>query len=129
MKLNPYESPRVGDRFEEQAMGDSDSVRQLLTEIRNAQCELLQLQRDALLLQKRNNRFFYARMAIPFVFIGVMLYFSILRTRFMPPFPLRTPPSAAPRAIPNGTSFKPSSQHFLTGSRVLVSALKTGPSP
>jgi hypothetical protein len=52
MQLNPYESPREGEPFEEHAMADSDAIRRLLTEIRDAQCELLQLQRDALLRQK-----------------------------------------------------------------------------
>jgi hypothetical protein len=102
MKINPYESPRVGDPAEEQAMGDADSIRQLLTEIRDAQRELLQLQRDALLRQRRSLRFILPLMLIPVALGFLPLYFTMTRTRPVPPTPFRVAPRVAPQIVPPG---------------------------
>jgi hypothetical protein len=95
MLLNPYESPRPGDVLVKESMGDSDSIRQLLVEIRDAQLELLQVQREATERQKNMMRFRYPLMVIPFLIIFPVLFFTRYFL-FVPPVPPRPARSVAP---------------------------------
>jgi hypothetical protein len=92
VNVNPYESPRPGDVFTKEAMNESESIRQLLVEIRNAQLESLQLQREALERSQKMLRFRYPLAILPFLIILPTLFF----TRYY----LRTPPSVPPRPVP-----------------------------
>lgn len=102
MDVNPYESPRTEKPFSEGTLPGSDSIRQLLVEIRDAQRETLQLQRDALLRQQKTMRFSYMFMVIPFIVIAISLYFSfsINRARRAPPTPARPVPGVFPPVAP-----------------------------
>jgi hypothetical protein len=100
MNVNPYESPRMIDPSEKQGMGDSDSIRQLLTEIRDAQCELLQLQREALARQTKQRPFAFMMALIPLVVVLPLLIYSRTLMRPIPPAPTRVPPATAPRIAP-----------------------------
>ena len=103
MDVNPYESPRTEKPFSEGTLPGGDSIRQLLVEIRDAERETLQLQRDALLRQQKTMRFSYMFMVIPFIFIAISLYFSfnsINRMRRAPPIPATPAPRAFPPVAP-----------------------------
>jgi hypothetical protein len=96
MEVNPYESPRSEKPFSEGTLPGSDSIRQLLVEIRDAERETLQLQRDALLHLQKTRRFAYLPLIIILIPLAVSLYFSMTRIRAIPP----TPPRPVPRALP-----------------------------
>jgi len=105
MELNPYESPRVPQPGQEQEFADSNSIRQLLVEIRDGQRELLQLQRDALRAQAAFKRFAPLTMLVPLLVFGGVLGFSYyLRTSIIRPMPgppaSRVAPSATPATVP-----------------------------
>jgi hypothetical protein len=110
MELNPYESPRVPEPGQDQEPADSNSIRQLLVEIRDGQRELLQLQREALKAQGVFKRFAAVRILIPvLVFGGFMAFSYYLRTTMIRPLPVlpstapaRAMPRAVPRAAPRG---------------------------
>jgi hypothetical protein len=113
MDVNPYESPRTEKPFSEGTLPGGDSIRQLLMEIRDAQRERLQLQRDALLRQQKTVRSSYMFMVIPFIVIALSLYFSfssINRMRRAPPIPAtpapRVFPPVAPQPIPKPASLQ-----------------------
>jgi hypothetical protein len=95
MEVNPYESPRPGEKVEERVPNGATSVLQLLTEIRDGQRDMLELQRQALAAQqqwgKNFNRF------RPLVFIPVLLiaFIPLLFRWFLFPMPPR-PPTVAP---------------------------------
>jgi hypothetical protein len=96
MDQNPYESPRDGEPFEEKR--ESGSIQQLLTEIRDAQVEMLELQREAMLRARKTMRFSYT-MFIPLVLImllPLLMTFFMRRALPMPRFPVRPAPPAAP---------------------------------
>jgi hypothetical protein len=101
MKINPYESPRPGDSADKQSFGDTESVRQLLIEIRDAQLEMLQIQRDAMQRQQRtmhSMRFSSALFLIPLAIMTVIPLIFTYRTvssRPRPPTPVITPPPRA----------------------------------
>ena len=96
MNINPYQSPRVGEPMKEQpimgpALGDADSVRQLLVEIRDGQRELLELQREALtharetmVRAQRMRPFSYIVMAIAMIIMIALPFYSITRIRAIP---------------------------------------------
>jgi hypothetical protein len=48
MDQNPYESRPTDKPLDEQALGEPASIRQLLTEIRDAQYEMLRMSREAM---------------------------------------------------------------------------------
>jgi len=110
MDLNPYESPQLGEPFEERPMGDSGSVQQLLGEIRDAQRELLNLQREALQFQQEAlrrqqglTRFSRAFMIVPILIMIIPLilsYYTLSRIRAPLPVPARTPTRTFPPTIP-----------------------------
>jgi hypothetical protein len=112
MDLNPYESPKPGEPFEERSMGDSGSVQQLLTEIRDAQREMLNFQREALQFQQQAlrrqqglTRFSRAFMVIPILIMIIPLilsYYSLSRIRALP-VPPRTPTRTFPSTIPKSS--------------------------
>src|SRR5688572_9045579 len=113
MDINPYESPRQGEPFEERPMGDSSSVQQLLTEIRDAQREMLNFQREALQFQQEVlrrqqglTRFSRAFMIIPILIMIIPLilsYYTLSRIRAPLPVPARTPTRAFPPTIPKSS--------------------------
>src|SRR5262245_5702126 len=115
MDANPYESPRPGTAVDERVPNGATNVLQLLTEIRDAQRDLLELQRQALdsqqqMLQKYRGfgRFGSTLFFIPvrtFILIsfGMRWYFFQIPTRppFTPPVPARVaprPPIVSPSA-------------------------------
>jgi hypothetical protein len=102
MELNPYESPRVPQPGQEQELADSNSIRQLLVEIRDGQRELLQLQRDALKAQAAYKRFAPLALLMPLLVFGGILGFSYyLRTTIIRPMPVPTAPAPTiPRSVP-----------------------------
>jgi|SRR5262245_1979996 len=95
MEVNPYESPRPGEKVEEHVPNGATSVLQLLTEIRDGQRDLLELQRQSLAAHqqwgKNFNRF------RPLVFIPILLiaFLPLLFRWFLFPMPPR-PPVVAP---------------------------------
>src|SRR6184192_1283875 len=97
MEINPYESPRSGEAVLEKALGDSDSVRQLLTEIRDAQFELLQLQREAFSRQRKFSRIGWLMIPLVMVVPLMSIYFTTTRGRpVMPPVPAKVLPRTLP---------------------------------
>jgi hypothetical protein len=104
MELNPYESPRLPQPGQEQELADSNSIRQLLVEIRDGQRELLTLQREALKAQTAFKRFAPLTMLMPLVIFGGLLGFNYyVRTTAMRRSPMPTPTvpvPATPRSIP-----------------------------
>jgi hypothetical protein len=99
MEINPYQSPRVADLPEEQALGD-ESIRQLLVEIRDGQRELLQLQRDALMRTQTMRRMSLPMMVLAFVAmllpVGMMIFTTLNRPRPAAPLPRAVPVRPAP---------------------------------
>jgi hypothetical protein len=97
MNQNPYQSPRVADPLEEQPLGDTGSIRQLLIEIRDGQLEMLRLTREA---QARARAGMWYRLPvalIPFlIIIPLLIYSSLTRQRVLQ----QIPPRPAPRALP-----------------------------
>ena len=98
MEQNPYQSPRVADSQEEQTLGgDPGSIRQLLTEIRDTQLEMLRLSREV--AQRSRNSIWYR---VPFSVVLILISFGFLfysmytRQRFLQ----QIPPRPAPRALP-----------------------------
>ena len=106
MEVNPYESPRPGEKVEERVPNGATSVLQLLTEIRDGQRDLLELQRQAIAAQqqwgKNFNRF------RPLVFIPILLvaFLPLLFRWFLFPIPPR-PPVVAPVPARNVPPFVP----------------------
>jgi len=98
MEINPYESPRVGTPVTERPLGDADSIRQLLIEIRDAQVETAYLLRQADLRQQKAMRlrwpFMLLALAAPIVIFALMI-FRQTQVRPIPPTPFR-PPVRAP---------------------------------
>ena len=110
MDLNPYESPRPGEPFVERGLGNADAAVRLLIEIRDAQRESLELQREAHDRANKARRFAYVRV-IPFAIIIVSSLFVTRLMRFTPT-PARTPPRAAPATFPNAASLiRPLNEH------------------
>jgi hypothetical protein len=95
VNINPYESPRVGESMKEQPMGDADSVRQILIEIRDGQRELLQLQRETLARARGMRPFSFVMMAISLVVMISIPLLSFMRIRALP-VPVRPAPRVAP---------------------------------
>jgi hypothetical protein len=93
MSVNPYESPRVGDAPARQPLSDSDSIRQLLTEIRDQQAELLALHRATL---QRQKRWAFLPILIVPLMVGLPLYRLWTLPRPTLPRPIRTAPATAP---------------------------------
>jgi len=87
MDQNPYESPGTVEPMKDHGLGDADSIRQLLTEIRDAQYEMLQLNREAVQRTRRATGFSLAM-------IPLMILLSLL------PLLLIYYASALPRAFP-----------------------------
>ena len=109
MEVNPYESPRPGEKVDERVPNGATSVLQLLTEIRDGQRDLLELQRQLLASQqhwsKNFNRF------RPLVFIPVLLiaFLPLLFRWFLFPIPrvpvvAPVPARAAPPFVPPAAS-------------------------
>lgn len=103
MELNPYQSPRAPQLWQEQEPADANSVVQLLVEIRDGQRELLQLQRDALKAQAAFGRFRPVAMVLPIILMLAIFGFSLYRTaQIRPPtiptrpVPARVPPNLTP---------------------------------
>ena len=88
-------------------MVDSDPVRQLLTEIRDTQREMLEMQRQAMDRQSATVRRSYWFMVVPFLIMIIPLY-SMYQRMIRPspfhPVPVRTAPSVAPPAAPGSAS-------------------------
>lgn len=99
MQINPYESPRVESPVSELPLGDSDSIRQILIEIRDAQLEMTKLMRDATLRQHRMTRYTWPMILIGLI-VPAMMFASIFYrqtlTRTLPATPV--PPVRAPFA-------------------------------
>ena len=96
MELNPYQSPQTGEPMKDQGLGESASVKQLLTEIRDAQYEMLQMNREAL---KRAGGMYWSRLPltlIPMLIVFAYFFYTASRPRPLPPFPARPAPRAAP---------------------------------
>jgi hypothetical protein len=100
MSVNPYESPRIGDPPTKQTLGDSDTIRQLLTEIRDQQAELLALQRAAMQRQQNWSRFVPILLIAPLVMVGFSFYRLWMIPRPTIPRPARTAPANAPLVPP-----------------------------
>src|SRR5262245_16143522 len=99
MDQNPYESPQTGEPIKEQGLSDSDSIKRLLTEIRDAQYEMLQLNREAVQRTRRATGLSLALIPVlillsvlPLVFI----FYARSLTRPIPQIPVRP----APRVVP-----------------------------
>jgi hypothetical protein len=105
MHINPYESPRPIDPSEKEPAGDSASILQLLTEIRDAQREMLQLSREAMLRQKKSRPYAYSMILVPLA-VAAMI-FSRVFMRPTPPPPMRPPPATAPVRTPPTPAFAP----------------------
>jgi hypothetical protein len=103
MDINPYESPRPGESVVEHGVGNADPIVRLLIEIRDAQREALDLQREALQRAPFGRRFFFLRTAIPFVIIVASYIFVTRLIRYT-----ATPPVPATRATPVFPSPPPS---------------------
>jgi hypothetical protein len=112
MKINPSEPPQPGDPSirDTLGVGDGDSIRQLLAEIRDGQREMLQLQReqgeiarDLMQRQQQFGKFRFVWMLLPFAFMVPWIFLSFARFRALPPIPVRPAPRAAPlpNPIPN----------------------------
>src|SRR5262245_33288195 len=97
MSVNPYESPRMIDAAEKPVVQGADPILQLLTEIRDAQCEMLQLQREAMLRQRKTTRFSFVYMFIALAFIIPTWIFSRTIIRPMPVPPARMTPRTVPQ--------------------------------
>jgi hypothetical protein len=99
MDVNPYQSPQPAGQAAAQDLGESASILQLLTDIRDAQHELLRIQRDAL---RRQRRFWPLPLLI--VLLGLAMPFYMLYTarqpRFLPPARPLAPPRAMPQPLP-----------------------------
>jgi hypothetical protein len=98
MNVNPYQTPRLEEPYQEPPLGESGTALRLLAEIRDAQRESLELQREAMRMQKRATAFFSVRMVFPLIFLAVALFFMYSRTLFLPP--ARPFPRAAPPVVP-----------------------------
>jgi len=103
MNVNPYQSPQSADQASDQGAGNSTSILQLLTEIRDAQQELLRIQRDTLQRQRRTWPLvflcFLPAILLPFFFRYVG------RPPIVVPKPIRTmaPPRAVPPPLPTAS--------------------------
>jgi hypothetical protein len=95
MEVNPYESPRPGDKVEERIPNGAASVLQLLTEIRDSQRDLLELQRQALASQQQWQKGFNRFRPAIFIVIPLIALTPILFRWFLFPMPPR-PPVVAP---------------------------------
>ena len=98
MEVNPYESPRVESPVSERPLGDTDSIRQLLAEIRDAQVEMAYLLRQADLRQQRAMRLRWPLALLAFaapILIFAWIIFRQTQLRPIPPTPFR-PPVRAP---------------------------------
>jgi hypothetical protein len=99
MDVNPYQSPQVDELSDERALG-SESIRQLLVEIRDGQRELLQLQRDALLRTQTMRRMSIPMMVFAFLVmlwpVGMMIYTTMNRPKPIAPFPPKAPVRGLP---------------------------------
>jgi hypothetical protein len=100
MNVNPYQSPRLEESYKEPLLGESGTVLRLLSEIRDAQSESLELQREAMRMQKRATAFFSLRMIFPLIIFAVALFYMLSRTVFLPPAPARALPRAVPSVAP-----------------------------
>jgi hypothetical protein len=99
MDQNPYESPRASEPTKEQGLGDAGSIRQLLTEIRDAQFEMLQLNREAVQRTRRATGFSLALIPL-MILLSLLPLLFIYYARAVPrPFP-QIPVRAAPRVGP-----------------------------
>lgn len=106
MNINPYESPRPGEPYVEHGIGNADAVVRLLIDIRDAQREALELQREGLDRLNKTQRLTYVRMVIPLVIILISFFFVTRITRFTPT-PARPPARAVPASpatFPNAAS-------------------------
>src|SRR5262245_5677740 len=94
MQINPYESPRVESPVSDRPLGDTDSIRQILIEIRDAQLETAQLLREATLRQNRMTRYTWPMILIGLI-VPAMMFASIFyrqtQTRLIPATPVRAP--------------------------------------
>ena len=108
METNPYEAPRAGEPLPEQTLVDSDPVRQLLTEIRDAQREMLEMQREAMHRQISTVRRSYWFMLVPVLIMAFPLYSMyqrMVRPPLVPPTRSRAPSPVAPTpTAPGGAS-------------------------
>src|SRR5262245_27455865 len=112
MQLNPYESPRVPQPGQEQEPANSNSMLQLLAEIRDGQRELLQLQRDALKAQAAYKRYTPLMMLLPLLMFALIFGTSFyLRTSYLRPPTLPSAPRvvpASPATVPRPSPSVPS---------------------
>src|SRR3954452_14611244 len=94
MNPNPYETPQLVELVQERASGEATSVLALLTEIRDGQRELLELQRQGLSRTRVFGRFGMISAIFPFLILAWALY----RMINLPTVPPR--PAAVPRPAP-----------------------------
>lgn len=94
MEMNPYESPRVGDPLAEQSLPSSDSIRQLLVEIRDAQRQTAEYLRQAEVRHQRNAGFTRWMPVLSMIFLAIVIGSSLFR--IWRPFPFPTPPAYRP---------------------------------
>jgi hypothetical protein len=110
MDINPYQSPRPGESVVEHGIGNSDPIVRLLIEIRDAQREALDLQRETLKRAYFGGRFFFLRTSIPFVIIVVSFLFvtRVIRSTALPPRPATraTPTFPSPPPSPPPSTFR-----------------------
>ncbi len=95
MELNPYESPRPGEPTAERIPSGANTVLQLLTEIRDGQRDLLEVQRQLLIAQQQWGKGFNRFRPLVFIPIVLIAFVPLLLRWFLFPIPPRAP-SVAP---------------------------------
>jgi hypothetical protein len=113
MEPNPYQSPRPGDALPERTVIHGDPILQVLTEIRDAQVELLQLNREVVKLQQdviKRSGFFrpytIVMMLLPLIIMAFPLYRLMTTQRPVFPTPTRRVPSPAMPPSPTSSPFR-----------------------
>src|SRR5262245_61814215 len=99
MELNPYQSPKVGQPLPEDLLANSESIRHLLAEIRDAQRETVELLRQAEQRNTRARRWLPLTMLLPLLIFGLVIamnYFLLRPMRSVPTTPYRTPVRVSP---------------------------------
>src|SRR5438067_5095857 len=100
MELHSQTSPQSEHETVDNGLGNSEVILRLLSEIRDAQRESLEMTRESMLKQRRATRMAIPMMIFAFVIIAIMpavtFYNLLSRSRTTAPFPVR-PPIVAPR--------------------------------
>jgi hypothetical protein len=100
MEINSQASPPPDHPTASHDLGNSEVILRLLTEIRDAQRESLEMARESMLKQRQARRMAIPTMIFAFIIIAIMplvTFYNVLSRRpTAAPFPTRTP-IVAPR--------------------------------